>query len=369
MPGMGEFWIVIGYDEVVEVLTDRRLSNSVKHMAQETIEPAADEGDRSFEHSLLVIDPPEHTRLRRLVSKAFTARRVATLRPRVQQIADGLLDSIAPRGQADLVADLAFPLTIAVISELLGVPLSDRDDFRRWSVAITFPPAEPEMLRAAAQAQRDLEEYFESLIARKRADPQDDLLSELARMSAEEQALSDPELIGLAGLFVLAGHDTTVNLIGNGMLALLRNPDQLSAVRTGVAPLSSVIEELLRYVGPVSLGLARFTTQDIEIAGISIPKGQVVIASLAAANRDPARFSRAELLDVTRDEGPHLEFGHGIHFCLGAALARLEAVIAIGSLIQRFPELELTVPAERLRWRSGSLRGVAELPVSFSSAS
>ncbi|MEV4255912.1 cytochrome P450 [Spirillospora sp. NPDC049652] len=360
-PGMGEFWVVTGYEDVLAVLTDPRFSTRPPVQG-----PQDESGEKSvLEASLLSTDPPDHTRLRRLVSRSFTARRVATLRPRVQQVTDGLLDAVAPAGRADLVADLAFPLTMAVICELLGVPAADRDKFGRWSIALVLPPNPPEVLRSAERAQRNLTAYFRDLIEEKRAEPRDDLLSDLARPRPEHESLSDRELLGMAILLVLAGHETTVNLVGTGMMTLLLHTDQLAALRAEPALVPSAVEELIRYTGPIGTGLARFATSDLDLAGTRIRRGDLVVTSLAAANRDPARFTDPHRFDVRRDEAPHLGFGYGIHFCLGAALARLEAEVAIGTVLRRFPDLALTKPAERLRWRTSSLRGLAELPVSF----
>ncbi|MCP2341517.1 cytochrome P450 family protein [Actinomadura rupiterrae] len=366
-PGMGEFWVVTGYEDVLTVLTDARFSTRPPTGPRpgEPAEGAAG-GERSvLEVSLLSTDPPDHTRLRRAVSRVFTVRRVATLRPRVKEITGLLLDEVAPTGHADLVADLAFPLTMAVICELLGVPLEDRDAFGRWSIALVLPPNPPEVLRSAEHAQRMLTGYFTDLIARKRAAPQDDLLSDLARPRPSAEGLSDRELLGMAILLVLAGHETTVNLVGTGIMTLLLHPDQLAVLRDDPDLLPAAVEELIRYTGPIGTGLARFATCDLDLAGTRIRRGDLVVTSLAAANRDPARYSAPHRFDIHRSQTPHVGFGHGIHFCLGAALARLEAEVAIGTALRRLPDLALAKPAEQLRWRTSSLRGLAELPVTF----
>lgn len=363
MPGIGEFWIVTGYDEVLALLTDDRLR--AEHQSDESTPAPAADTDNPVAHTLLAVDPPDHTRLRRLVTRAFRVRRIAALRPRIQQLTGELLDTITPAGEGDLVADLAVPLTIGMICELLGVPAVNRADFRRWSVAGVLPPAPPEILRLAEEAQKKLTGYFRDLIEQKRADPQDDLLSDLACAGSGDNALSDTELIGMAILLVIAGHDTTVNLVGTGLMTLLRRPDQLATLRADPSLLPAAVEELVRFCGPIGLGLARFAAGDIEFSGVRIRRGELVMASLAAANRDPARFDRPAVLNVARNELAHLGFGYGIHFCLGAALARLEATVAIGTVLQRIPDLALAKPAEQLRWRTTSLRGVAELPVTF----
>jgi cytochrome P450 len=358
-----EIWLVTGYDEVMSGLTHPALSNNARFFAD--LPGQSDElGDNLLNSSLLVTDPPDHTRLRRSVSDVFTARRIASLRPRIQRITDALLDALAPVGHADLMAEFAIPLPITVIGELLGIPDAEREAFRCWSIALVMPPADAPTLARAAVAQAELARYFTGLIARKRAEPGDDLLTALAAASGDD-SLSDRELQAMAILLVLAGHETTANLIGTGTLMLLRNPDQLAAVRDDPALLPGAVEELARYAGPISLGVARFTHGDVELGGQHIPAGQMVMFALAAASRDPSRYDHPDELDVTRRQRPHLAFGHGIHYCLGAPLARTEAVIALGSLLRRLPNLALAIPAEHLTWRAASTRGLAELPVSF----
>ena len=360
-----EVWLVTGYDEVLSGLAHPELSNDAR-IADLPGEPG-EPGGNLLSSSLLVTDPPDHTRLRKSVSQVFTARRIAALRPRIQQITDTLLDALAPAGHADLMAELAIPLPITVICELLGIPDADRDAFARWSIALVMPPADAATLARAAVAQADLARYFTALIARKRAEPGDDLLAALAAASGDGR-LSDRELLAMAVLLVLAGHETTASLIGTGALMLLRNPGQLAAVRDDPALLPGAVEELARYSGPISLGVARFTRSEIELGGQRIPAGQMVMFALAAASRDPGRYDHPGRLDVTRRQGPHLAFGHGIHYCLGAPLARMEAAIALGTLLRRLPGLALAVPDEHLRWRVASTRGLAELPVSFTPA-
>lgn len=361
-----EVWLVTGYDEVMSGLADPGLSNDAR--VADLAGAASEPGDNLLNYSLLVTDPPDHTRLRKSVSQVFTARRIAALRPRIQRIADALLDVLAPVGHADLMAEFAVPLPITVICELLGVPDADREAFRCWSIALVMPPADPITLARAAVAQADLARYFSRLIAHKRAGPADDLLSALATASGDGR-LSDRELQAMAILLVLAGHETTASLIGTGTLMLLRNPDQLAAVRDDPALLPGAVEELARYAGPISLGVARFTRCEVQLGGQQIPAGQMVMFALAAASRDPGRYDHPDELDVTRRQRPHLAFGHGIHYCLGAPLARMEAVIALGSLLRRLPDLALAIPDEQLTWRAASTRGIAELPVSFAASS
>jgi cytochrome P450 len=357
-----KIWLVTGYDEVLAGLSSHDLSNDPRLAGGG---PPAGQSDRNLLYeSLLVTDPPEHTRLRKSVAGIFTTRRIERLRPRIEHITDTLLDHIAPRGHADLMADFAIPLPISVICELLGIPDSDRDAFRRWSIALVMPPADPDTLALAAVAQAELADYFAHLITKKRAEPCDDLLTALACASGDDQ-LSDRELQAMAILLVLAGHETTANLIGTGTLTLLRDPAQLAAIRADPALLPGAVEELARYAGPISLGVARFTRREIELGGKRIPAGEMIMFAMAAASRDPSRFDHPDALDVGHAPRPHLAFGYGAHYCLGAALARVEANIALGGLARRLPELSLAIPPAALTWRRASTRGLTKLPVTF----
>ncbi len=315
--------------------------------------------------TMLRSDPPDHTRLRRLVAKAFTARRVAALRPRVQEIADRLLDAVAPAGRADLVADFALPLPVTVIGELLGVPVDDRRDFQRWTDAMlvrgeTLP--DPAVVDEAWQR---MHAYLTKHLRTKRARPGDDLLSALISAHDEERRLSHDELIAMTFLLLVAGYVTTVNLIGGGIAALLTHPAQLSLLRERPELLPDAVEEFLRHDGPVNPGIARFAREDVRIAGVTIPRGATVVIASAIADRDPARFADPDRLDITRGDSGHLAFGHGIHYCLGAPLARLEGRIAVAAVLRRLPGLALAVPPAELTWRPGGLRGPARLPVTF----
>lgn len=364
-----EAWLVTRYEDGLAALTDPRLSSDVRDAADPRLMERLPTTEReSMIRTMLRADPPDHTRLRRLVSKAFTARRVAELEPRVQAIADELLDAIVPAGRADLVEDFAVPLPVTVISELLGVPVSDRFDFQRWTddMVLQGPqPPDPAKIEAAWQ---QMHGYLTALLDAKRAHPGDDLLSALIATHDDEQRLDRHELISMAFLLLVAGYITTVNLIGNGIAALLTHPEQLRMLREDPELLPGAIEEFLRYDGPVNPGIARFAREDLTIAGVAIPRGATVLVASAIADRDPARFADPDRLDVTRADNAHLAFGHGIHYCLGAPLARLEGRIAIGTALRRLPGLALAVPAEELRWRPRVLRGPSRLPVTFGSA-
>ena len=359
--GMGS-WLITGYAEARAALADPRLS---KHMPGWHPEP--DSIFAALDLHMLNSDPPDHARLRKLVTKAFTARRVERLRPRITAITAGLLDDISARGvhgarlEVDLLASFAFPLPITVICELLGIPAGDRDDFRTWSATIVSNAAAPEVFQAHATA---MARYFVALLAAKRREPGDDLLSALIAARDEEDSLSENELVSMVFLLLVAGHETTVNLIASGVLALLLNPAELARLRAEPALIGGAVEELLRYVNPVNHTTFRCAAEPVEIGGVRISRGDPVLVALSGANRDPARFGDPDRLDLGRDSAGHLAFGHGIHYCLGAPLARLEAEIAVSALLARFGSISLAVPAESLRWRPSTLiHGLESLPV------
>ncbi|MGY1456295.1 cytochrome P450 family protein [Streptomyces sp. SS8] len=348
-------WLVLGHDAVRAALTDPRLRNDIRHSADRE-----DDGGHSIGRNMLQTDPPHHTRLRRLVAREFTGRRVESLRPRIRRIADDLLDAVSARGRADLVASFAMPLPVAVICELLGVPASDRAAFRDWSTEMVHP-ADPASGNAAAQA---MTEYLGTLVEQKLRRPGDDLLSSLASTAARgEEDLSPGELLGMAFLLLVAGHETTVNLISGAVYALLTHPDQLGALRSDPSLLAGAVEETLRHDGPVVTSAHRFTAEPVEIGGTVVPAGESVLAVLASASRDPSRFPEPDRFDIRRDTRGHSAFGHGIHHCLGAPLARLEAAVALESLLERLPDLALDADPADLAWRTGMLRGLRRLPV------
>jgi len=356
LPGGMGTWLITGYAEARAALADPRLS---KHMPGWHPEP--DSIFAALDLHMLNSDPPDHERLRKLVNKAFTARRVQRLRPRITAITAGLLEDMSTRTEADLLASFAFPLPITVICELLGIPAGDRDDFRTWSATIVSNAAAPEVFQAHATA---MARYFVALLAAKRREPGDDLLSALIAARDEEDSLSENELVSMAFLLLVAGHETTVNLIASGVLALLLNPAELARLRAEPALIGGAVEELLRYVNPVNHTTFRCAAEPVEIGGVRISRGDPVLVALSGANRDPARFGDPDRLDLGRDSAGHLAFGHGIHYCLGAPLARLEAEIAVSALLARFGSISLAVPAESLRWRPSTLiHGLESLPV------
>ncbi|MHA7958584.1 cytochrome P450 family protein [Streptomyces sp. L500] len=357
-PDGKESWLIVGYDEARTALADPRFSNDLRNSPDWT-----GDGGVPIGTNMLQTDPPDHTRLRRLVAKEFTARRVEALRPRIQEITDRLLDGLPATGRADLVESFALPLPLTVICELLGVPAADRADFRAWSnemVQLT------DMAAAAAAAQA-MTEYLHGLIEAKRRSPEDDLLSALAAAADDGDRLSPAELLGMAFVLLVAGHETTVNLISSAVYSLLNHPAQLAELRADWSLLDGAIEETLRHLAPVERASYRFTTEPVEIGGVTLPAREPVIVILSAAGRDGGRFTDPDRFDIHRDARGHLAFGHGLHHCLGAPLARLEAAVALRSLLERCPRLAFdTDRPETLDWRpSLALRGLAALPVRY----
>ena len=365
VPPIGEpAWLITGYDEARQALHDPRLVKGEKaqvNMVRGLLPP---EVFAAIGHHMLNSNPPDHTRLRRLVTAAFTRRRVEQLAPRIQQITDELLDAMATAKQVDLIDAFAYPLPLTVICELLGVPDDRRVEFHRWSsVVVTGVLAGPDVFVAASTAMLS---YLRELIDAKRTAPADDLLSALVMVRDGQDQLTEDELTSMAFLLLVAGQETTVNLIGNGVRALLTHPEQLALLRAQPHRLPDAVEELLRFDGPLQVATFRLTVEPVEIGGVTIPAGEIVIAGLLAANRDPACTAQPDALDITRTDNPHLAFGHGIHHCLGAPLARLEGRIALGTLLARFPRLRLAVPAEQLTWRPSVLmNGLTALPVAM----
>jgi cytochrome P450 len=354
LPSGVETWLVTRYDDARQALSDPRLSKAFPLQGADPITAATS-------RHMLSADPPDHTRLRRLVSGAFTARRIEALRPRIEEITDELLTALGGHDRVDLIDAFAFPLPIQVICELLGVPAADQDRFRAWTTVIVSGSVNRDQLPAAMQA---MATYIRELIAERRTHGGDDLLSGLIEVRDAGDRLSEDELSSMVFLLLIAGHETTVNLIGNGVQLLLADRGRWDRLRADPALLPSAIEEFLRFEGPVETSTYRFATEDLELGGSAIRAGEPVLVSLLAANRDDGRFPESDELQLDRAQNPHLAFGHGIHYCLGAPLARLEAQIAFGKLLARFPDLELAVPAEQLSWRPGYLiRGLHDLPV------
>jgi len=361
-------WVVLGYDGARQALNDPRISKDMlaaldadQHVVAEGLPGPA------FSRHMLNVDPPDHTRLRRLVARAFVPSRVAALEPVVRAAAEDLLDQLGSRGPdeaVDLVEGFAHPLPFQVIGELVGIPEADRPRLHAWFQVLLSrwagdPPAE------AVDASGGIVAYLGDLVEAKRRDPADDLVSVLVSASEGDQ-LTVQEVLSSLFQLVVAGHDTTTSLIGNGIVALLDHPDQLQLLVDDLGQLPAAIDELMRFSAPVPHATFRMTTGPVEIDGIEVPAHEQVLVSLGAANRDPSHFPTPDVLDIGRADGPNLGFGHGIHFCLGAPLARLEARVAFGSLLGRHPELRLAVDREALAWTHGDglvLRGLVSLPV------
>lgn len=316
--------------------------------------------------SLVSVDEPDHRRLRRLVSKAFTPKYMESLRPRVQEIADELLDQVQQRGEMDLVKDYAYPLPINVISDMLGVPQADRTKIRGWSEAIAHGLGLGRKDPGVAEQIRAFGEYIVQLVAEKRQHPADDLISQLIAIEEEGDRLDEAELISMISLLIFAGHETTSNLIATGTLMLLDHPEQLEKLKANLNLVPAAVEELLRFNGPSTMAGPRFATEDIELAGQQIKKGDMVIPVLKSANRDELQFTDPEELNITRTIKRHLAFGQGIHMCLGAPLARVEGDIAFSTLLRRMPNLRISVPREDINWHFMlSSQGLTSLPVTF----
>ncbi|MFE9689230.1 cytochrome P450 [Micromonospora sp. NPDC005806] len=363
-------YLITGYDDAKAALTDPRLSKDLYGPGQHYLRLFGPNSE-GLNKNMLNSDPPEHTRLRRIVSQAFAPRRIEALRPRVAQIVDGLLDKIVPQGQAELMHDFAIPLPMTVICELLGIPEADHGRVLDWTQVIRTSGSSrrpPQEERAAVQeAQLKLHDYLADLVQAKRDHPADDIIGALIGSCDQDGALSEAELVTTTFLLLFAGHQTTADFLGNATLALLSHPEQLELLRTSPQLLPSAIEELLRFDGPLPVASPRIATEEVEYQGVCIPQGSIVGVVINSANHDPAHFADPDRLDLRRVRGPHLGFGHGVHYCLGVSLARMEAQIGLGALLRRLPGLRLAVPVAEVRRlpAASPFRGLLELPVTF----
>lgn len=359
-------WIISRYDDVQAALKDERLVKNRRN-ARDTQqrEPWIPAFLKPLERNMLDLDAPDHTRLRSLVHQAFTPRLIGQMQARVQSLAHKLIDRVEAKGQMDLIHDFALQVPMTIISEMLGVAEADRAKFHRWSnaaVSISKPIdgilAMPSLYQFVA--------FLRRLMNERRLKPTDDLTSALVKAEAEGSSLSEDELIAMVTILLIAGHETTVGLIGNGTLALLERPEQLVRLRSEPNLMKSAVEELTRFTTPVILATERYAREDISIAGVTIPKGELVLAALGSANHDETKFENPEMLILDRQNNKHLGFGQGAHYCVGAPLARLEAGIAFEVLFERLPNLRLVVKPENLRWNTGfATRNLKTLPVKF----
>ncbi|MFO7572967.1 MAG: cytochrome P450 [Gaiellaceae bacterium] len=374
LDGETPIWFVTRYEDVVAMLTDNERFVLDPTLAL-TPEELAERGtafvpDERVSENLLAKDGDHHRRLRRLVTKAFTPRMVEQLRPRIEEIANELIDRVAGRGSMELVDDFAFPLPITVIAELLGIPVEDRNRFREWSNTFVLPAMTPELQEQASRHTQEFIDYLDALFAERRAEPTADLVSALVQAEDEGDHLTENELYSMVVLLIVAGHETTVSLITNAVHALLSHPERLAELRADSSLLPSAVEELLRYDSPVERTITRWAAADVELGGREIRRADLVIAVIGSANRDDARFQEADTLDFRRTDTQHVGFGRGTHYCLGAPLARLETEVAIGTLLRRLPNLQLAIAQDDLYWRPIPLfRSLAELPVIWDAGS
>jgi cytochrome P450 len=365
---VGQSWLITRYEDVVNVLKDPRFSNSGRKHSNENSTGMPRWLPRIFRtlaNSMITSDDPDHQRLRNLVHQAFTPRRVEQMTARIEQMADELLAKAARKKVVDIVADYALPIPLTIISEMMGVPEKNRLEFHKRFAQFLETPSSG-LVRMITQIPNGyrMMGFFESLIQLRKSDPQDDLITALVNSEQSGDRLNESELLAMIFLLLLAGHETTVNLIANGTLALLEHPDQMKLLHQNPGLIESAVEELLRFTNPVEYGATRFPQEDVEMHGLVIPRGSRVLAMLSSANRDETVFENPDTLDLARQPNRHLAFGLGIHYCLGAPLARLEGKIALNALVQRFPDLRLAVTPKQIRWRSAlAVRGVKALPV------
>ncbi len=367
LPDRRTIWLITRYDDVAAVLKDERFVKNPANAApgnKTAKQPWIPWFARPLTLHMLSMDEPDHARLRGLVNKAFSPRLIAQMRSRIQSLTSELLETVHGQRHIDLIRDYALPIPTTIIAEMLGVPTEDRSKFNRWSNAIMqVSSTRWGMLRAIPDVWKFIH-YNRTLVRLRQREPRDDLVSELVSAEVDGERLNEDELVGMVSLLLVAGHETTVNLIGNGILALLEHPEQMEMLRDDPALIEPAVEELLRYGSPVEMATERYAREDVTIAGIKIPGGSLVGAVIASANRDESQFTDPDTLDITREPNKHIAFGLGAHYCTGAPLARLEGQIAINTLLQMAPRLNLDAPPHALRWRPGLVtRGLESLPV------
>ncbi|HDX9628753.1 TPA: cytochrome P450 [Bacillus cereus] len=365
---LGKEWLITRYEDALPLLKDNRLKKDLANVFPKdttNMYLSVDNSDHLTTH-MLNSDPPNHSRLRSLVQKAFTPKMITQLDGRIQRIADDLINEIERKGTLNLVDDYSFPLPIIVISDMLGIPKEDQAKFRIWSHAVIASPETPEEIKETEKQLSEFITYLQYIVDVKRKDPKEDLVSALILAENEGHKLSAPELYSMIMLLIVAGHETTVNLITNTVLAFLENPNQLQLLKDNPKLIDSAIEEGLRFYSPVEITTGRWAAEPFQIHEQTIQKGDMVVIALASANRDETVFENPEVFDITRENNRHIAFGHGSHFCLGAPLARLEAKIAITTLFKRMPELQIKGDREDIKWQGNYLmRSLEELPLTF----
>ena len=377
----GEHLFVARYDEVLSSLLDNRFSadpHTAMTPEQREKLPSVPEEFRPLQESLISMDPPDHTRLRKLIQPSFSVRVMEAMRPRIQKITDDLLDEAEraaeargetrPHRRMDLIEAFAYPMPVTVISDMLGIPREDREQVKGWTENLLRVDARRSgrMAKETRAKVRQFTDYLRDLFEAKRRNPAEDMITQLLKAEEDGDKLNEGEVLSTVFILYIAGHVTTVNLVGNGVFALLSHPAELAKLRADLGLAKGVVEETLRYWGPVDLIGRRIAKEDLDLGGAHIPKGEPIMVGLASANRDPARFTNPDTFDITRaDADRHVAFGKGIHLCVGAPLARVEGQIAFETLFRRFPEMRLAVPAEEVRWSKSFLRGFANLPVLF----
>lgn len=368
----GQMWYAMNHEDVSALLRDRRLGRSILHvLSREEVglpepNPAYAPFYKLSDNSMFDKEPPDHTRLRSLVHKVFTPRRVESLRGQIEKVTNELLDQVEGQGHLDLLEDYATPLPVTVIAEMLGIPEADRHLLRPWSqsiVAMYELDHTPEQAERAIQAATDFSDYLRDLAAERRENPQDDLITALVQVEDGGDKLSVDELISTCVLLLNAGHEATVNVVGNGMLALLRHPEEKERLLQNPELFNSAIEEMMRYDSPLQL-FRRWILEDVEYKGHQFKQGQEIALLFGAANRDPNRFENADQFDITRNPNPHITFGGGVHYCLGAPLARLELQVAIPTLLKRFPNLHILGDEPQFR-NAFVIRGLEAFHVGF----